>query len=137
MLNKLIVPALTLALSVPVVAWACDDEKDTMAMITLEEAQTSAKQISFVDANSKETRSKYGVIPGAVLLTSFDAYDTSKELPSSKDKKLVFYCANSKCGASKVAAKRAQAAGYTNVAVLPDGISGWKEKGAPVETPRS
>lgn len=111
MLKKLIVPALTLALSVPVVAWACDDEKDTMAMITLEEAQTSAKQISFVDANSKETRSKYGVIPGAVLLTSFDAYDTSKELPSSKDKKLVFYCANSKCGASKVAAKRAQAAG--------------------------
>jgi rhodanese-related sulfurtransferase len=33
------------------------------------------------------------------------------------------------CGASHVAAERAIEAGYSDVAVLPDGIKGWKQAG--------
>ncbi len=123
-----------IALTAPAAAFACDGEKQhTMAQVSVQEGAEISKTKSgvFVDANSKETRQKMGIIPGAVLLTSFDAFDSDKELPNKKDEKLVFYCASERCGASKAAAKRAAEAGFTNVAVLPVGIKGWKEAGLP------
>ena len=81
-----------------------------------------------VDANGDRTRKKLGVIPGAVLLTDSDTFLPS-ELPADKRKTLVFYCANTSCGASHEAAARARIAGYTNVKVLPDGIAGWVKAG--------
>jgi rhodanese-related sulfurtransferase len=81
-----------------------------------------------VDANGAGTRKKLGVIPGAVLLTDSDTYDL-KELPVDKTRPLVFYCANTNCGASHDAASKAIASGYTNVKVLPDGIAGWVKAG--------
>ena len=87
------------------------------------------------DANGAETRQKMGIIPGAKLLTSAVKYDPAKELPASTSDKLVFYCSNEMCGASKQAAKRAIEAGYTDVAVLPEGIAGWKAAGQPTATP--
>lgn len=127
--------ALSLALAVPTAAWACGEENTTVTQVTPKEgAELQKKGTTFVDANGKDTRSKYGVIPGAILLTSYSEYDANKELPGKKDQPLVFYCANTKCGASFEAAKKAQAAGYTNVAVLPDGIKGWKDAGLPTQT---
>jgi hypothetical protein len=55
-------------------------------------ADPNAK-IHIYDANVLETREKFGVIPGATLLSSDDKYDLSV-LPSDKHAKLVFYCAN-------------------------------------------
>lgn len=46
------------------------------------------------DANSENVRSKYGVIPGAKLLSSADQYDVAAMLPADKHAKLVFYCTN-------------------------------------------
>ena len=66
------------------------------------------------------------------------AYDVAKELPADKNAKLVFYCANTMCKASEQAANRALEAGYVDVAVLPDGIMGWKSAGQKTATtPRS
>ena len=79
-----------------------------------------------VDANGDATRKRMGVIPGAVLLTSMDSLD---QLPADKSKHLVFYCANTACGASHYAAEKAMTAGYTHVKVLPDGIAGWVKAG--------
>jgi rhodanese-related sulfurtransferase len=79
-----------------------------------------------VDANGDSTRRRMGVIPGAVLLRDLDAID---QLPADKATGLVFYCANSACGASHEAAAKAIAAGYTHVRVLPDGIAGWVKAG--------
>jgi hypothetical protein len=45
------------------------------------------------DVNLHDVRAKYGVIPGARLLSSADGYDLS-ELPADKHAKLVFYCTN-------------------------------------------
>ena len=48
------------------------------------------------DANGDGTREKYGVIPGARLLSSYNDYNVATELPSAKKSKLVFYCANTR-----------------------------------------
>ncbi len=86
-----------------------------------------------VDANGEKTRQKMGVVPGAVLLSDSETFKLS-ELPSDKSKQLVFYCANTHCGASHEAAERALTAGYTNVKVMPEGIAGWVSAGKKVQT---
>ena len=93
----------------------------------------SDKSVSIYDADTQEWRTKEGVIPGAKLLSDAMNYDPAKELPAAKDAKLIFYCAGGKCMASHHAAERAVGAGYTDVTVMPDGISGWKAAGNKVE----
>jgi rhodanese-related sulfurtransferase len=86
----------------------------------------ASHQCVAVDANGDSTRRRMGVIPGAVLLRDTGAVD---QLPTDKATGLVFYCANSACGASHEAAEKAIIAGYTHVRVLPDGIAGWVKAG--------
>jgi rhodanese-related sulfurtransferase len=92
----------------------------------------AAGQCQAVDANGHATRKRLGVIPGATLLSDHEAYQLS-ELPADKARPLVFYCANEHCGASHVAAARALTAGYTDVTVLPAGISGWRSAGKSIQ----
>lgn len=88
--------------------------------------------VTVVDANAQSTRNEFGVIPGAVLLSSYADYDIATELPSDKDGKLVFYCASTRCSAAPKAAEKAHQAGYTDVSVLAAGIKGWREAGQKV-----
>ncbi|MCC7382043.1 MAG: rhodanese-like domain-containing protein [Deltaproteobacteria bacterium] len=135
MLKQIMTLTLAAAILAPAAALACEGEKHrpVQTVDTHEGAKLSKEgKAVFVDANGAETRQKYGVIPGAVLLTSSSEFDVSKELPAKKDQKLVFYCANEKCGASKRAAERALDNGYVDVAVLPAGIMGWKQAGLPI-----
>jgi rhodanese-related sulfurtransferase len=85
-------------------------------------------KVHLYDANVPSTRSKFGVIPGATLLASGDDYPLSM-LPQDKDAKLVFYCANTHCMESHEAARRALNAGYRDVNVMAEGITGWKSAG--------
>jgi rhodanese-related sulfurtransferase len=138
--------ALTAALAasfiLPTAAFACEGDRQAMVApkkVSVTEVASwskDKKKFTPVDANGKSTRESQGVIPGAVLLTSSTGYDL-KELPSDKANKLVFYCANENCGASKQAAMKALEAGYTDVAVLPEGISGWKKAGQSTAKPNS
>jgi rhodanese-related sulfurtransferase len=91
----------------------------------------AAGECQAVDANGNITRQRLGTIPGAVLLSDYEAFSLS-ELPTDKAKTLVFYCANEHCGASHEAAKRARFAGHTDVKVLPAGIAGWAKAGKQV-----
>jgi hypothetical protein len=50
--------------------------------------------VTLVDANGADFRTREGVIPGAVLLSSYGGYDVAAELPPRNDARLVFYCAN-------------------------------------------
>jgi hypothetical protein len=52
--------------------------------------------VVILDANVDTTREKYGVIPGARLLTTYDNYNVGTELPPANNAKLVFYCANTR-----------------------------------------
>jgi rhodanese-related sulfurtransferase len=136
--------AAVLTLGVPAAAVACGGDKATSAKaeikkVSVPELVTLRQQndVKVVDVNSPKTRSEQGIIPGAALLTSSSQYDPATELPGSKDSKLVFYCANTRCTAAETAARRAAQAGYRDVSVLPDGIAGWRAAGEPTETPRS
>lgn len=84
-----------------------------------------------VDANGDDTRKEFGVIPGAVLLTS---YKSIEGLPEDKASELVFYCARDECTASDKAATLARDAGYTNTSIFKAGIKGWTEAGKKVQT---
>ena len=89
------------------------------------------KRATVVDANGAETREKYGVVPGALLLSDHRSYALT-ELPSDKSKPLVFYCGGTQCRASDAAASRAQSAGYASVSVMREGIKGWVAAGQAV-----
>jgi rhodanese-related sulfurtransferase len=133
--------AVAASFAVPSLALACDGaEKQAAApkkaSVSEVASWTKEKKATAVDANGKDTRAKQGIIPGAVLLTSSSGYDV-KELPAAKDSKLVFYCANEKCGASHAAAQKALQAGYTDVAVMPEGIAGWKTAGQATAKPNT
>ena len=135
-MKKLLI-SLALATSLaPAVAFACPGEGGKVNTVNAAEAGklNQSKKATFVDANGKDTREKFGVVPGAILLTSASEY-AATELPSDKSSKLVFYCANNHCSASHKAAGKAMEQGYTDVAVLPEGIAGWKEAGLPTVAP--
>lgn len=56
-------------------------------------SQKKGDKVYLFDANSPETRTKMGIVPGAVQLSMAHNYDL-KVLPADKKSKLVFYCAN-------------------------------------------
>jgi len=107
---------------------------DDLTFITVDDvdAHITKGTAQAVDANNPTTRAHEGVVPGAVLLTDSDSFALT-ELPTDKAKELVFYCANTHCGASHHAASKAIAAGYTNVKVMPEGIAGWVKAGKKVQ----
>lgn len=88
--------------------------------------------LTICDASSADTRERYGVIPGAVLLSNYRDYEPATELPADTRAKLVFYCHSEYCGAAADAARKAIAAGYRDVWVMAPGIEGWKQAGQPV-----
>jgi hypothetical protein len=53
-------------------------------------------RVVILDANVQDTRDKYGMIPGARLLSTYDNYDVATELPPARNSRLVFYCANTR-----------------------------------------
>jgi rhodanese-related sulfurtransferase len=72
-------------------------------------------------------------IPGAKVVA---ANSSEKEITAAlpdKDAKIVTYCTNLKCPASKMLATKLVAMGYTNVEKYPAGIDGWEAAGKPVE----
>ena len=91
------------------------------------------KSATVFDANDGDTRKEYGVVPGAVLLSSSKDYPLSV-LPAEKTNKLVFYCGGTQCRSSDKAAERAANAGYTDVNVMRAGIRGWKAAGQATAT---
>ncbi len=50
--------------------------------------------VNIYDANGPSLRAYAGVIPGAHLLTSADKYDAVSSLPTDKNARIVFYCAD-------------------------------------------
>jgi len=48
-------------------------------------------QAKAIDCNSDKTRKRFGIVPGAILITDEETFSAS-ELPADKAMKLVFYC---------------------------------------------
>jgi rhodanese-related sulfurtransferase len=79
-------------------AAAQQEEKLTFISVDDVDAHIAKGAAQAVDANNEMTRKHEGVVPGAVLLTDSESFALT-ELPSDKTKELVFYCANTHCGA--------------------------------------
>ena len=117
-------------------ATACGADLSGLQILSVEElaARTaSGAQLTLCDANNEDTRQRFGVIPGATLLTHYRDYDVASELPADQGASLVFYCHSEMCGAAADAARTALAQGYRDVFVMAPGITGWTEAGQPVE----
>ncbi len=95
---------------------------------SLKEVIAAGTPATIFDANSSETREKFGAIPGAKLLSHYKNFEAS-ELPEDKTQAVVFYCGSTQCTASDVSACKAKNAGYSNVNVLRPGIKGWIDAG--------
>ena len=111
---------------------------DTTGLDTLTIAQLGAllkvgPEVVLCDANTPKTRSQYGIIPGAQLLSNYRDYDPAVELPADRGQPFVFYCHSEMCGAAAGAARKAVAAGLERVYLLPVGIVGWVAAGRPVQ----
>ncbi|NNN06537.1 MAG: hypothetical protein HKL90_11605 [Elusimicrobia bacterium] len=120
-----------LASSLAAVVRAQTPRFKVMHVADLAAALESSTPPTVCDANTASVREHAGVIPGARLLSSYSKYDVARELPADKKSALVFYCANTLCTASHVAARKALDAGYADVSVMVDGIFGWKKAGQP------
>jgi rhodanese-related sulfurtransferase len=90
-------------------------------------------EVTPVDVNGADTRSEYGMVPGALLLG--DDGSTVATLGEDKARALVFYCGSERCGAAPRAAAAAVELGYTNVSVMKVGIRGWAAAGFDVTKP--
>lgn len=123
---------LAAAMLVTAHAAMADDAVPNLSPDELESLMNAGDAVA-VDANGASTRSKHGTVPGAILLSDYKAYEPGRELPEDKDQRLVFYCANTMCGAAPAAAQKAQAAGYEHVSVMKEGIMGWAKAGKTVD----
>ncbi len=84
----------------------------------------SGDPIVVVDARPLRM-AKAGRVPGALMIpdSAFDKY--AGLLPAHKDTPLFFYCGGLKCPLSAKSAIKAQALGYTNVALYQVGYPDW------------
>jgi rhodanese-related sulfurtransferase len=116
----------------PTAATPTPAEPQKLAALTPEEVQKRLKEPNFFvfDNNSKERFDK-GHVPGAKLLDPSTV--TAAVLPADKAATLVFYCANTSCGACHEAAEAAVKLGYKNVYIMPAGIKGWEQANLPTE----
>ena len=128
LLNNLATRTFASLIVAMVLGVGCTADTSYLSTRTVEEAASRLDRGDgqFVDANSSATRAKYGAIDGAILLSSYRDYALA-ELPSDQSRAVVFYCYSPRCGAAADAARRAVAAGFDRVFVMPAGISGWRD----------
>ena len=128
-MKQLLNTFLFVALSIVGIAYAEDAPKQTAVKeISVQQVQQlidgKVKNVAILDANNEDARKDAGVVPSAILLTSYNKYALT-ELPKDKNTTLVFYCYNSYCQASNLAAQRAISDGYKDARVMKAGIMGW------------
>jgi rhodanese-related sulfurtransferase len=123
----------TAAMATPVaVAHATEQARDELRRVSVDELAGMIErheQVAIFDNNGQEMYMQ-GHVPGARSV-GYDSV-TAEVLPTDRAAKLVFYCASEQCTACHTAARQAVTLGYTNVWILPAGISGWRAANRPV-----
>jgi rhodanese-related sulfurtransferase len=87
------------------------------------------KDVVVIDSRPAKRRYNNEHIPGAISIpdTMFDKM--TDLLPEDKSTQLVFYCGGLKCKLSHKSAFKAEALGYTNIAVYAKGMPDWIANG--------
>lgn len=122
---KKLLLALIFVLSATITPVFADEQIAEVSVANVQEmVNAKPAKVVVLDANNDEARAAAGIVPGAIKLSSYNQYNLA-ELPTDKNTTLVFYCYNSYCQASHMAAARAMQAGYRDVRVMKAGIVGW------------
>ncbi len=77
---------------------------------------------------------RMGHIPGAISMTMGEMNERAKMM-LDKDKKIVVYCASTKCELSPQAFQKLTEMGYTHVYDFEGGIKDWKDGGMSLTGP--
>ncbi|MBL8604541.1 MAG: rhodanese-like domain-containing protein [Myxococcales bacterium] len=107
-------------------AAAANSEQERFRRMSVEElsrAMAANEAVTVIDNNGRE-RYEQGHIPSARHVGHDEV--TPAVLPADRAARLVFYCYNESCHACHNAANQALNLGYTNVFILPAGITGWQ-----------
>lgn len=89
------------------------------------------RDVTAIDVNSRSSWDRAHV-PGARTLDHANYH--SGDLPASLDAPIVFYCSGPLCRKAPLAARRAKGFGYTDIRVMPAGITGWIAAKFPTES---
>ena len=85
--------------------------------------------VLIIDSRPAKRRYNNGHIPGAISIPDSQFGKMTNLLPENKAKQLIFYCGGVKCKLSHKSAFKAEALGYTNIAVYAAGMPDWKKNG--------
>lgn len=102
--------------------------------ITREELRSvldSGRDVTVVDALGPSDYQE-SHLPGAINVPKDLVEERAPRLLPDKDAEIVVYCANTACQASRIAAEKLVALGYTNVKDYEAGKADWIEAGLPV-----
>ena len=126
--RKLFLMLLAAAVLVPAIVRAAEKEFRVVSTDELRSMMDERKSLVLVDTRTAEEFQE-AHIKGAVSIPEKN-FDTQLSLlPAEKNALVVLYCNGVKCGKSKKAAKKAEAAGYTNLVLYAEGFPVWEEKG--------
>jgi rhodanese-related sulfurtransferase len=92
----------------------------------------SESKVVLIDSRPKKRKYDKGHIPGAISIPDTQFDKLANKLPAEKSTPLIFYCGGVKCKLSVKSAKKALAAGYTNVRYFPTGFPSWKKAGGEI-----
>ncbi len=110
---------------------AADVEFKTIDTNQLKAMIDEKKDFTLIDARTKEEYQEAHIVK-AISIPEKEFENSISLLPSGKSSLLVFYCNGAKCGKSKKAAAKADAAGYKNILIYRDGFPVWEEKNMPI-----
>ncbi len=89
----------------------------------------------FIDARS-EYDFDAGHIPHAHNIPPGKRFNMESKNPKARSKLIIVYCQGRDCPLADELAKAIQAAGFTNIEVMPEGWEAWSQSGYPVESGR-
>ncbi len=121
--------------STPPATSAQTQTAEAFKRMTVEEVETRLATNdgkTFVFDDNEQSRFAKGHVPGAKFLPYKEV--AADKLPADKTATLIFYCYSEECSACHQAANAALQLGYTNVFIMPEGITGWEKKGKKVES---
>lgn len=87
------------------------------------------KDVLIIDSRPAKRKYNKGHIPGTISIPDSMFKKMSDQLPEDKAKMLIFYCGGLECPLSHKSAYKAEALGYTNIAVYAEGMPKWKKMG--------
>ena len=99
----------------------------TITQSQLKQWLDSKQDMLLIDVLSKESFNKQH-IPGSINIPVKDNANFVKDVEdraTSKNQRIVVYCANTQCDASQKAAQQLENAGFTNIQRFEEGVEGW------------